>query len=244
MSAFDSPPAPSSLVTTSKQTHYDVLQISHSATPDEIKAAYRSLVIGYHPDKQQSSSIVKNNENCIDTQILSKGLSAIDFDDDAEGNGEISACNNDNTETEKSALIACEIGDMPTQNSTIFHQLQAAYHCLRDPDKRRQYDESISRQEERDEWKRKGAVEVNLSEMECDVCCVVDEDNSDDEEEGQADAKDEGSPLQKVYFYPCRCGDTFQIMQEEVLQSIGNSRVWQCDSCSLTIRINIDIDFG
>ncbi|KAL7543082.1 hypothetical protein ACHAXR_012407 [Thalassiosira sp. AJA248-18] len=128
--------------------------------------------------------------------------------------------------------------------------MQAAYQCLRDPAKRRKYDEVLRRNEEREEWKWKGSLEVNLSEMECDLCCVVDEDNSDEED----DATGDEDTLEKVFFHPCRCGDTFQIVQEELQESISKTgtpwdknamftdRVWQCESCSLTIRINVDID--
>lgn len=91
--------------------------------------------------------------------------------------------------------------------------------------------------------------------MECDWCCVVDEESSDDDhEEDITSVADGDMPLQKAFFYPCRCGDTFQVIQEELLESIDDTksdpidkdniftnRVWRCESCSLMIRIHIDI---
>ena len=243
-----------------KQTHYDVLHIAQTATVDEIKAAYRSLVIEYHPDKLTSSSATNNkNENCCnDVHIVSEGLSAIDIDDDDGEEDDICnppCCNHTKSETSNGMG---ESSSQPIQSTTkeeaeesskqtessVFHQIQTAFNCLRDPTKRHQYDEHISRKEEREKWKWKGAIEVNLSEMESDWCCVVDDASSEEEED------DGDRPLQKVFFHPCRCGDNFSVIQDELLQSIDSTkcdgdvltnRVWQCDSCSLTIQIHIDI---
>ena len=72
----------------------------------------------------------------------------------------------------------------------------------------------------------------------------MDEENPD---------SDEDTKLQKVFFHPCRCGDTFQVFLEELMESFDDAknvsdmnilfsnRVWQCESCSLTIQIEIDI---
>ena len=37
-------------------TFYDTLQLSCTATPDQIKASYRALLLRYHPDKQDSAA--------------------------------------------------------------------------------------------------------------------------------------------------------------------------------------------
>ncbi len=37
--------------TTNEKTHYDTLEISATATPEEIKIAYRKLALRFHPDK-------------------------------------------------------------------------------------------------------------------------------------------------------------------------------------------------
>lgn len=252
--AVSSKPAVSSCI---QRTHYDVLRIPQTATPEEIKTAYRSLIISCHPDKVPL--VPKNDKDGKSSKedlYISEGLSAIDIDDEDE------MCDDkDTTRTMQSTPKSDEIvqpivptntnneEEALTTNTTTFHQLQTAYQCLRDESKRRQYDETIRRNAERKEWKRKGALEVNLSEMECDWCCVIDEGDSDDED------SDEDAPLKKVYFHQCRCGDAFQILREELLESVlnGNTdvtpiingvsseRVWQCESCSLKICINIDI---
>ena len=36
--------------------HYDVLEVSHKASPEVIKAAYKSLMQRYHPDKNPESN--------------------------------------------------------------------------------------------------------------------------------------------------------------------------------------------
>ena len=241
----------------SKRTHYDVLQISCTATADQIKAAYHSLALRCHPDKLPS--IPKNADCAVRETKTSESLSAIDMDDDDE-------VYEDSTHDVKNCASAYEPSSLASENrprfpcteeeastqTTTFHHIQAAYNCLRDPEKRRQYDESMSRIDEREKIKLKASSSVSLSEMESDWCCVVDEGNSVGESTDMCDA-DGDAALNKVYFHPCRCGDTFQVFEDELLVSINSvnkwdkydmvtNRVWQCESCSLMIRIHIDID--
>ena len=44
----------------------------------------------------------------------------------------------------------------------------------------------------------------------------------------------EYDPSLETYFYPCPCGDRFQISLEELLDG---EEVAKCPSCSLTIRV-------
>ena len=39
--------------------HYQILQVSHSASPEEIKRSFRKLAVQYHPDKNQGDSIAE-----------------------------------------------------------------------------------------------------------------------------------------------------------------------------------------
>eukprot|EP00584_Thalassiosira_punctigera_P012620 CAMPEP_0172572346 /NCGR_PEP_ID=MMETSP1067-20121228/134772_1 /TAXON_ID=265564 ORGANISM="Thalassiosira punctigera, Strain Tpunct2005C2" /NCGR_SAMPLE_ID=MMETSP1067 /ASSEMBLY_ACC=CAM_ASM_000444 /LENGTH=254 /DNA_ID=CAMNT_0013364867 /DNA_START=105 /DNA_END=866 /DNA_ORIENTATION=+ len=229
----------------SEKTHYDVLGISPAATSEQVKVAYRSLIVRCHPDKLPSD--LNNNEDKSDAhedKQISEGLAAIDMDDDDE---EVYDENDENNklEADQSTSIAHdsphlfvsnkEEREISSQKTTSFHQIQAAYHCLHDPHKRRQYDASISRKEEREEWKLRGALQVNLSEMESDLCCVLDEEDPDEEngidQETRCDeATGTGAlPVQKVFFYPCRCGDTFQIVEEELLESICDAKTLYVD---------------
>ena len=248
----------------SKQTHYDILNIPQTAPQEEIKFAYRSLIINCHPDKQSANNTDKEEEiNTCEDVIDSLGLSAIDIDEDTNedtnDNSQIQKNKQTTISSSKTESISNAEEEKQQEETRLFHNIQAAYNCLRDPMKRRQYDEHISRNSERSEWKLKGAIEVNLSEMECDWCCVVDEDDDNDSDNTDDESNRGGSithninddDLQKVFFHPCRCGDTFQIVKEELLESIDDTkysedivlltnRVWQCDSCCLTIRIHVD----
>lgn len=223
-----------------QRTHYDVLHVSTTATPDEIKKAYRALVVRCHPDKlapSSSSSDVNDSKASSDYSFkISKGLADIDLDDD-EDDDEINVdCVDEEQLTTKAQELSSytKTEEEITKAAQAFHEIHKAYECLRDPMKRIQYDQSLSRDEERKEWKKKGATEVNLSDLESDMCCVVNEDES--ESSGSHDE------LQRVYFYDCRCGDTFEIFEEELLEPTSCERVWQCESCSLGIKIVVDVD--
>jgi hypothetical protein len=246
------------MVAASKRTHYDVLQISHTATADQIKAAYHSLALRCHPDKL--SSIPNNVDRAVRETKFSESLSAIDMDDEDEVSEESTHDDSNCESADKTSSIASEL-NLPTfpcteeeasTQTTSFHHIQAAYNCLRDPKKRRQYDESVNRIEEREKRKWKVSPSVHLSEMECDWCCVIDEGNSDSESTDICAANGDAA-LHKVYFHPCQCGDMFQVFEEELLVSMNSmkirdkygmltNRVWQCESCSLMIRIHVDID--
>lgn len=213
----------------SKASHYDALGVPKTATADEIKKAYRSLVVQCHPDKlihaSNSSDFDYTKASSEISLMISKGLSSIDLDEcdvDCE-DGQPETIEQSSSKSEK------EI----SKSTIAFHEIHTAYECLRDLNKRIEYDQSLTRDEKRKEWKMKGATEVNLSDLESEMCCVVNEDGKSD---------NGGDQLQRVYFYLCRCGDTFEILEEELLDSTCSERVWQCESCSLGIKIHLDVD--
>jgi len=119
------------------------------------------------------------------------------------------------------------------QTGNAFRQIQLAWECLRDEEKRLEYDDSLRRIRERDNVTLNKAKTVKLSEMEWEDCLV--EDDHDDGEGEKSEAVDDGS--QKLYSYACRCSDVFEILEEELLEE---PRIWACQSCSLTINVIID----
>ena len=224
-----------------KRTHYDTLHVSTTATPDEIKKAYRALVVRCHPDKLAPSSsscdFDDTKSTCERSFTVSKGLADIDLDDDDYDENSVDCVDKEQLTTkEQEQSSPTKTEEEITKAAKAFHEIHTAYECLRDPIKRMQYDQSLSRDEERKEWRKKGATEVNLSDLESDMCCVV---NEEDNDSGRSGSDDE---LQRVYFYDCRCGDTFEIFEEELLESTSSEHVWQCESCSLGIRIVVDVD--
>jgi curved DNA-binding protein CbpA len=241
-------------------SHYEILQIPPTATEEEIKQAYRSLVVRCHPDKNVATRYCDDATSSWRDGKDEHAWSLVDIDDDEHQSyaGDVNDVFTDNKERcsleretnahpsaseedeeyFKSSLHTDSAQQQQQSNdySNKFHQIQTAYNILRDANKRAAYDESLQRQKDREGWVNNGAMEVNLSEMERDVCYVVYTDND------ESDAEREDF-IQTVYFYKCRCGGTFEIVREELVEGLRMGRtIWQCASCSLAIRICVDVD--
>mmetsp|Transcript_8213 Transcript_8213/g.12372 ORF Transcript_8213/g.12372 Transcript_8213/m.12372 type:complete len:188 (-) Transcript_8213:279-842(-) len=117
--------------------------------------------------------------------------------------------------------------------TSIFTKIQAAWECLSDQEKRIKYDDSLTRLRERSAGDVIKAQVVKLSEMQCEVCDVED----DEEDVGSVDDRQK-LKTQKLYSYMCRCGDYFEVLEEELKsESVDQSNIFECQSCSLSINI-------
>ncbi|EJK74459.1 hypothetical protein THAOC_03861 [Thalassiosira oceanica] len=228
-------------------SHYDVLGVSPDATSVEIKRAYRALVVRLHPDKARGSAVdpapaSKPGESIEEIATRTPAIAAIGGGE-SDLEGRVSPSSDEHSGQARSGRDASPTARAEPADPSPFQRLQTAYNTLRDPVKRRSYDDELRRSRERTEWRARGAVEVDLSEMESDLCEIVDDDSDDcsDIDERRDEAQN-GVNLQRVYFHPCRCGETFEICQDELTErrDRGDVLVWQCEGCSLSIFVRID----
>jgi len=118
--------------------------------------------------------------------------------------------------------------------AAAFRNIQLAWECLRDHHQRLQYDDSLKRIREKDHGALNNAKTVLLSDMNCEICDV--EDDDDDTETIEL----------KLYSVACRCGDIFEILEEELHAHNDNAatatgtdheQLWDCRSCGLSIKV-------
>jgi DnaJ-class molecular chaperone len=115
-----------------------------------------------------------------------------------------------------------------------FLKIQAAWKCLGDESKRNNYDDSLKRIRERTSGAIIKAQIVQLSEMSCELCEVEDEDFYGKNDDNGFNRKTK----QNVYMYDCRCGDKFEILEEEIeSDEVCDENIFECQSCSLSIKI-------
>jgi len=235
-------------------THYQILGVDEHANLPTIKAAHRSLALKYHPDKQRPNPA--SSSSSLPPPPSSSSSSSSDA---------VTTSSN-NQSASKSASVAIRNNDPRGTAATIvgeitYLKVQAAWECLRDQDTRRLYDDSLGRVRERRDGSIGKAKVVPLSEMTCeyyDVEVEDDDDDDDDDDDGGGDTIVEGGTdgqagRQKVYTIACRCGDLFEVLDEDVQSLIrrvenncdeGESSEWdgmcECQSCSLTILVSVD----
>jgi len=129
----------------------------------------------------------------------------------------------------------------------IYTEIQKAWECLRDENKRMKYDDSLRRKRERSSGSLIKAQAVKLVDMKCEICDVEEEEDNDDEvvanknmvQDAIIIEKQQTMTTQKLYTHPCRCGDYFEILEEDLTNSNEDSKshILECQSCSLTIHI-------
>jgi CSL zinc finger. len=144
-----------------------------------------------------------------------------------------------------------------------------AWECLRDSETRIKYDDSLRRRKERDYGVLCKAQVVQLSEMKVELCEVVQEEQ--EQEEGEENCGDAGTcssnsssggggnsnsnsrrsnkekeeeGVQFLYTYPCRCGDMFEMLQQDLQELTGGDQqtsssfvLLECQSCGLSIQV-------
>lgn len=212
----------------SNTTHYDILGIPETATLDEIKAAHREKAKQYHPDRQRMQHTSDGDSNSNRSGIINR-----DHED-------------------------------------LFIQIQMAWECLRDAETRAKYDDMLRRKRDQEYGMLCKAQVVKLSDMKVELCEVVvkDEDEDDDDLEDGGGGSDSGGgngekddvlltnmtrkeedeeddAVQCVYTYPCRCGDMFEILQQDLplsssSSSSSSSVLLECQSCGLSIQVHCD----
>jgi hypothetical protein len=118
-------------------------------------------------------------------------------------------------------------------NADEFFRIQRAWECLRDPDRREEYNQSLDRVRDKDREQRHLSSLIYVSQMHREICQV--------ETEGVTTVS------QSILFsYPCRCGDEFQVLKEDLIAfdhspQTKHATVISCPSCSLTIQVIHDL---
>ena len=109
-----------------------------------------------------------------------------------------------------------------------------------------EYDDSLRRIREKQDALLSKAKLVSLSEMDCELCDVEDEAENASGGEVEGDCMGENSSTGicesapqtlKLYSYKCRCGDVFEILEEELHEEPA---ILECQSCCLIIHIDVN----
>ena len=141
------------------------------------------------------------------------------------------------------------------ETAAAFRKIQLAWECLREQEKRSEYDDSLKRMRAKVHGAASNSKVVNISEMNCELCDVEDDDELNEEDTGCGD-DDHGGYMhrkeQRLYSFACRCGDIFEILEEEFQPQQADDeqnaidpdqlQLWDCRSCGLSIQVVNDIE--
>eukprot|EP00978_Attheya_sp_CCMP212_P000873 scaffold1889_cov33-Attheya_sp.AAC.1 len=127
--------------------------------------------------------------------------------------------------------------------ATEFQWVQMAWTCLRDETRRRVYDQELRHQHQKVTSRLQMASSVTLSEMSCELVSIEHDDDNDDNNDTPQDGE-----LQNCYTYSCRCGDSFEVFQDELPEFVSSNNdqkmpsiLLECQSCSLAVQVTVDI---
>jgi len=241
----------------SSLNYYDLLNVSPAASYEEIKVSYRNLVLQYHPDKKKQQQQLEEEAEERPQQYSSLN----DLDDDENDNetmvnettNEINSVSSPSSQQQQTKEEEEELEILQQK----FNSIQLAWETLRNTKNRQKYDDDLHSQQYQQLHKMKYDAKIQLSQMNCELCHVVgsDEDDIDEQEEEKNDTEQ----LQKVYTYSCRCGDEFEIVEEDIITMNGqppsndngpkmrkgeggnNECLFQCQSCSLSLLVELDL---
>jgi hypothetical protein len=211
--------------------HYEVLGVSREADERTIRAAYLSLSLMHHPDKQMRNKSEKTMNSNAQQSHANAGASIAD---PLQGPGPIAASE---TRTDpdpgpiarsESSSFASNQKDEPhahvvgashgsRETSAIFVAISEAYEVLMDAERRKVYDATLAA----GSVKRRPVTDrVGLSDLE-------DAPAEDDQDE---------QPLGM----PCRCGDWYVLPMEYAsrIPSLGVVDI-VCPSCSFVLEVDL-----
>ncbi|GLJ39422.1 hypothetical protein SUGI_0805130 [Cryptomeria japonica] len=178
------------------KTYYEALCVGEDATYSEIRSQYRKALISLHPDKKHfipSQSASLNADLAEEPKISTTRMGKENFEFI-----EVVSNNSDSFLGECQGLhslsAGSESGDKDSEILDRFLRVQKAWEVLKDVKCREAYDYELQA--------LRYGTEVVANEIELDEMST--------EEDGERGAVE--------YFYPCRCGDYFVVVEAELVE--------------------------
>ena len=139
------------------------------------------------------------------------------------------------------------LNDDPGFSVPSFIEVQNAWGVLRDPARRSKYDDTLHVKKYFKSLDQHNVV--RLSDMECELCIIdsnpfdVEDRSSTITHNGVNENAVEESCEDYVYSYECACGDVFEIIRSDLIESTRSEQEYtsMCGSCSCRICVLDDI---
>lgn len=111
------------------------------------------------------------------------------------------------------------------KNNEIFMQIQESWEILRDEEKRKIYDKELKQEK----YNNTVSISYEVGLAECDLI--------------DTEINDKNKRIKKIYEYPCRCGDYFEIQVDvssiRYTKSDPKSFITCCPTCCLNIKVTM-----